>query len=92
MNGANSDNGVSIQKMVTPNMVGRNLVTPNMVAWNLGTLNMATPNFSEPGYADQVFNVGDQQHNYFLTLRNSSNFFFNLTANDILVQEHGCMY
>ena len=32
MNGANSDNGVSIQKMVTPNMVGRNMVTPNMTS------------------------------------------------------------
>ena len=30
MNGANSDNGVSIQKMVTPDMVGRNMVTPNL--------------------------------------------------------------
>ena len=38
MNGASSDNGVSIQKMVTSNMVGRNLVTPNMVAWNLDIL------------------------------------------------------
>ena len=32
MNGANSDNGVSIQKMVTPNMVGRNMVTPNLTS------------------------------------------------------------
>ena len=44
MNGANSDNAVSIQKMVTPNMVGRNLVTPNMVAWNLVTPNMVGRN------------------------------------------------
>ncbi len=49
-----SDNVVSIQMMVTPNMLGRNmvtlnivawnLVTPNMVAWSLGTLNMVTLN------------------------------------------------
>ena len=44
MNGANSDNAVSIQKIVTPNMVGRNLVTPNMVAWNLVTPNVVTRN------------------------------------------------
>ena len=48
MNGANSDNAVSIQKMVTPNMVGRNLVTPNMVAWKLVTLNMVAWNLVTP--------------------------------------------
>ncbi len=44
MNGANSDNTVSIQKKVTPNMLGRNMVTPNIVAWNLVTLNMVAWN------------------------------------------------
>ena len=32
MNGANSDNAVSIQKMVTPEHVGQNMVTPNMTS------------------------------------------------------------
>ena len=32
--GANSDNGVSIQKMVTPNVFGQNMVTPDMT-WKI---------------------------------------------------------
>ena len=48
MNGANSDNAVSIQKMVTPNIFGRNMVTPNIVAWNLITLNMVAWNLDTP--------------------------------------------
>ena len=38
-NGTKSDDAVSIQKMVNPNMLGQNLVTPNM-----GCL--------EPGYSE----------------------------------------
>ena len=65
MNGANSDNAVSIQTMVTRTMGTQKMVGRNMVSRNMVTPNQSEHGWLEPGYSEHgLSEPGYSEHGY----------------------------